>query len=144
MMDERKPMTSFADEELLPAVEAALEQRIVALERMPSKYRTRFAIEELNVETIAGERYEMLIKYVGREDLIDSADRAKPTFLFDPQREIRVYRDILASARLGTPRPYACATNWKWIVLERFKGVELYQVGEIEAWQRAAEWLAEM
>lgn len=121
---------------------------IASIERKPSAYRTSFAIEELDVALNDGTRLPLLVKYVGRDDLLDAAQRAKPSFLYDPVREIAVYQSVLADSGLGTARCYAtradAAAGQYWLILEKFDGVELYQVGEIAVWERAAEWLARM
>src|SRR5437763_1558264 len=52
----------------------------------------------------------------------------------------------LAPRRLGTATCYGAVVDERlgryWLFLERVAGVELYQVGELSTWQRAACWLA--
>src|SRR5205814_2079494 len=62
----------------------------------------------------------------------------------DPLREIEVYRSVLAGAGLGTAKLYAADVERSWLVLEKVEGVELYQIGELDPWQRALRWLARM
>jgi aminoglycoside phosphotransferase (APT) family kinase protein len=73
---------------------------------------------------------------------------AKPVFLYDPLREIEVYRSVLAGANLGAPRYYGSVVEPErdrfWLFVEKVEGRELYQVGELEEWELAARWLAVM
>jgi len=80
--------------------------------------------------------------------LAPDARRIRPAFVYDPAREILVYRTLLAGAGLGTATCYGsrldAANDRYWLFLEKVDGVELYQVGEIAAWQAAAAWLARL
>jgi len=55
---------------------------------------------------------------------------------------------VLAGHRLGTAACYGAVVDRPrgryWLFLERVPGIELYQVGELEVWQRVAAWLAGM
>jgi hypothetical protein len=121
-------------------------RQLVALHARPSAYRTSFAIDELEIELDGGQIVRLLRKDLGRAALHESARAAKPEFLYDPMREIEVYRNVFADARLGTPRCYAsvvdAAQGRYWLFLEQVPAVELYQVGDLAAWQDAARWLA--
>lgn len=140
------------------ALHAALEEalgrrsgqrrRVIRLERRPSIYSTSFAIEELDVRLDDDTSLRLLYEDLSRHALLVDARQAKPTFLYDPLREIETYRSILGSNRLGTPICYGIIvesrTERYGLLLEKVPGVELYQVGDLATWQRVAEWLAIM
>ncbi|MCW2964545.1 MAG: hypothetical protein JWO17_1797 [Actinomycetia bacterium] len=118
-----------------------LGRQVTTVERSPSPYRTSFPLEELRVELADGTRLQLVRKDLRRSALGAIAHRVKPEFLHDPGREIEAYR-LLAGRRLGTPAYYGAGRGW--ILLEKVPGVELAQVGELEAWRRAARWLARL
>jgi hypothetical protein len=140
------------------ALHAALEEalgrrwgqrrRVVRLERRPSIYSTSFAIEELDVRLDDDTSFRLLYKDLSRRALLEDARHAKPTFLYDPLREIETYRSILGPNRLGTPICYGAIVEPPaeryGLLLEKVPGVELYQVGDLATWRRVAEWLAIM
>jgi aminoglycoside phosphotransferase len=141
--------------EVRAGLEDALRERrgsetaITAFERRPSRYRTSFPIEELDVELASGESLELLFKDLSRESLGDTALSAKPADLYDPMREIEVYERLLPFA--GVAGPPACpatvvdpSAGRYWLFIERVKGVELYQVGNRGTWEYVAGWLAGM
>jgi Ser/Thr protein kinase RdoA (MazF antagonist) len=141
--------------ELTAALERALAAsrgesvRLEQLERRPCPYRTSFALEELDVVLTGGERLRLMFKDIGESGLDPRARAAKPAFLYDPLREIEAYRDLLAPAGgLGTPAFHGAdvdaAAGRHWLFIENVAGAVLWQVGEIEVWQRAARWLARM
>lgn len=118
-----------------------LGRQVTTVERSPSPYRTSFPLEELRVELADGTRLQLVRKDLRRSALGMIAHRVKPAFLHDPGREIEAYR-LLAGRRLGTPAYYGAGRGW--ILLEKVPGVELAQIGELEAWRRAAQWLARL
>ena len=140
------------------ALHAALEEalgrrpgrrrRLVRLERRPSIYSTSFAIEELDVRLDDDTSLRILYKDLSRHALLEDALQAKPTFLYDPMREIDTYRSILGPSGLGTPICYGAIVEPPaeryGLFLEKVPGVELYQVGDLATWRRVAEWLAIM
>jgi aminoglycoside phosphotransferase (APT) family kinase protein len=130
------------------AAHFGVHRRIARLERSPSPYRSSFWLEELDVRLEDGSVLKLMFKDLGRHALLESAQRAKPAFLYDPLREIETYRLLLEPARIGTPILYGAAVNEQmgryWLFLERVTGVELYQVGDIATWHAVAKWLARM
>jgi hypothetical protein len=122
--------------------------RVLELSRRPFPYETSFAIDELDARLADGETLELLVKDVGRAGLSDLAASAKPTFALDQEREIVVYRDLLAGSRLSTPRfvgaSIAPDASRRWLFLERIGGEVLTDVGEISVWQQSAAWAAEL
>jgi len=83
---------------------------------------------------------------LNRTHLTDAARRIKPKFLYDPRREIEIYRSVLAPQDLGTPTYYGSVADDKagyyWLFLERVAGLELRLIGDFDVWKQAARWLA--
>jgi len=138
-----------SDAELLAALGPCLGAAIAGLERRPSAYSSSFKMEELDVRLgprDGGRTLEMLFKDLGHQGMLDGARRAKPSFLYEPLREIETYRKILAPERLGTATCYGAvadaAAGRYWLFLEKVPGRELYQEGDLAVWQQAARWLA--
>ena len=121
---------------------------IAGLERRPCAYRTSFALEELDVALADGTRLRLMLKDLSRAALHEDALAAKPEFLYDPMREIDVYRDLLDGAGLGTAEYYGSSIDpardrW-WLFIENVVGDALWQIGEFDVWEEAARWLARM
>jgi Phosphotransferase enzyme family len=113
------------------------------LRRRPFEYRSSAPLIELEVD----ER-PLLLKDLSPGGLTERTRAAKLDFMHDPRREIEVYRSLLEGADLGTPALVASAVDPEreryWLVVEKVRGTELYQVGELERWQQAAKWLARL
>jgi thiamine kinase-like enzyme len=124
------------------------QRRIVSLERRPCPYRTSFSLEELDAVLDDGTSLQLMFKDLSEAALTDGARDVKPSFLYDPLREIEAYRAILAPAELGTPTYYGAAIEHErgryWLFLENVPGIVLWQIGELTAWKDAARWLAAM
>jgi len=124
------------------------KRRVVKLVRRPSPYRTSFSLEELDAVLDDGATLQLMIKDLSQAGLTNGVRNVKPSFLYDPLREIEAYRAILAPAALGTPIYYGAAVDHEreryWLFLENVPGVVLWQVGELAAWEAAARWLATM
>jgi aminoglycoside phosphotransferase (APT) family kinase protein len=140
-------MSRVATDELVAALEPAVG-RIGRLDRRASEYCSSYTLEELDVELAGGAILQLMFKDLGRESLLGGARAAKPDFLYDPRREIEVYRRLLASQRLGTAACYAAVCDESagryWLFLERVDGLALKHTGELDAWQAAARWLARL
>jgi hypothetical protein len=143
-------LRASGDEEVREALERALGEvrgepaAVTQLSRRPFAYETSFALDALDVALASGERLALLVKDVGPVGLSAEAAAAKPADTLGPEREITVYRDLLAPAGLSTPRFYGAAVDpglerW-WLFLERVEGEVLTDVGEIDAWCEAAAW----
>lgn len=142
------------DAEVREALQRALSEtrgapaEIAELTRRPFAYETSFAIDELDVRLAGGERLALVVKDVGAAGLSAEAAATKPADTLDPDREISVYRDLLDSRRLGTPRFHGAVAdpgqNRRWIFLERVEGEVLTDVGEIGGWCEAAAWAARL
>jgi hypothetical protein len=144
--------TRWATDDLQAELERALRgrlgagTRIAGLKRRPSRYRTSFPIEELDVRLTTGEALALVFKEVSREALEDHAQDAKPDFMHDPMREIEVYERLLPAAGVEVAASYGAVADKErgryFLFLERVAGVELYQVGRRETWEHVARWLA--
>jgi hypothetical protein len=137
------------DVSLRSAVERALNpypRRIVSIRREPSPYRASCRLEQLRIRYDTGDPLDIIFKDLGFDGLSDEAKRIRPQFVYDPRREIEVYRDLLPGAPEGTPFCYGFVMDEHseryWLFLERVAGRELYQIGDLSLWQEAARWLA--
>jgi len=117
---------------------------VTRLVQRPSQFATSYALHELDVELADGTRLELMLKDLGRDAPGASAREIKPPFLYDPLREIEVYTELLAPAGIETPICYAALAERRWLVLERVRGVELYQVEPRSTWEHVARRLADM
>lgn len=120
-------------------LEQSLGRPVASIGRKPYSYRTSHQIDELEVVLADGAQMALLLKDLRRSELEPAARLAKPEFLHNPHRELEAYR-LLADAGLGTPICYDAGDHW--LLLEKVQGVELWQLGELEAWVAAARWLA--
>src|SRR5207248_2173685 len=88
----------------------------------------------------------MVFKDLGPGAMLADARRAKPPFLFDPAREIEVYRDVLDPLRIQSARLYGWlideVTARYWLFIERVPGRPLNQVGDWDTWLLTARLLA--
>jgi phosphotransferase family enzyme len=138
-----RPVHEAGDDEL---AEASGAREIVR--RRPSAFRSSAPIVEVEARFGDGRLLTLVIKDLARGSQTPRLRRAKPGFLYDPLREIEVYRDVLAAAGLGTPELHGALIDPKrdryLLALEKVDGIELYQVGEVEVWQDAMRWLARM
>jgi hypothetical protein len=119
---------------------------IVSVDRRPSPYASSFPVEEVDVRFADGFALQMVVKDLSPDAMPDAARRARPAFLYDPRREIEVYRWILPHAPQGTATWYGAVTSAAarryWLFLERVRGLELRHVGALSIWEEAARWVA--
>ena len=122
--------------------------RVAAMERRMSQYCSSFMLEELDVTLDDGTELALLLKDLSPGSLFGGAVKVKPSFIYDPEREIRTYQRILARHRVGTATCYGAVVEPErarfWLLLERLAPVHLWQQGEIEVWTHTAAWLAGM
>jgi hypothetical protein len=120
---------------------------IARLIRQPSAYRSSFPLEELQVHFSDGGFLALVFKDLAWQGLTEEGRRTKPRFLYNPRREIEIYRNVLAARGLGTAACFGTVADAGldryWLFLEKVRAVELYQVGEFGVWQQVARWLAE-
>src|SRR5262245_17272123 len=121
--------TASADDDALrAAVEQAVAEHfpgtVTEFRRRPSAYRTSFALEELDVTFSSGERMTLIFKDLSRHSL-GPAEPAKPAAVYDPLREIEIYRS-LTPLDLGTAKCYGAvadaAAGRYWLFLEKVAG----------------------
>ncbi len=109
----------------------------------PFEYRSSAPMVELEADGRT-----LLLKDLSPSALTDRARAAKLDFLHDPRRELEVYRSLLDGAELGTAELAAAVSDSEhdrhWLVVEKVRATELYQVGEIEPWQEAMRWVARL
>ena len=124
------------------------KRTIVGLDRRPSPYRSSRRLDELAVRFKDGESMRVLMKDLSPRGLLNSARRARPQFLCDPQRELNTYRSILPGAPPGTPAWYGTVVNGtanrSWLLLEDVEGEQLSQVGTLSAWKKTAAWIGRL
>ncbi len=120
------------------------ECSIVSFSRRPHPRRSSFVLEELDVELHGGDRFSVVFKNIGPDALLSLADRGRTAVDYDPECEIRAYRDVL-SPDLGTPACYGAELDPPkgryWLFLEKVVGMELVDIGEFARWEEAAQWL---
>jgi len=125
----------------------ALERRIVALDRQPVPTCSSFALEELEVRLDDDSALQLIFKDISQQGMLDAARHVKPSFLYDPLREIETYRVLLAPSGLGMATYYGAVVDQPagryWLFLEKVSGLELYYV-DFPIWQQVARWLAAM
>jgi Ser/Thr protein kinase RdoA (MazF antagonist) len=119
---------------------------ITRLARKLSEYLSSFTLEELDVALDDGTRLSLIFKDLGWEGLLPDARRVKPAFLYNPLREIEIYRGVLAGNGLGTATCYGAVVDpgagRYWLFLERVRGLRLSDVGAFATWERVARHLA--
>ena len=85
---------------------------------------------------------KLIFKDLSPASLLAEAKNARPLFVYEPLREIEMYRSVLAPRRLGTAKYFASVADEPevrfWLFLERVPGVELYQVEDTSAWEAVA------
>jgi len=121
---------------------------VAHLERRISEYCSSFIIEELDVTLGDGTKLELIFKDLSKAALLTNAGQIKPTFVYNPLREIDTYRRVLSQHQLGTPLFYGAFVDPEeklyWLFLERVKPVLLWQMGDLDFWLETARWLAGM
>jgi Ser/Thr protein kinase RdoA (MazF antagonist) len=119
---------------------------VVGLSRRPYRYATSAPLEEIRVSLDGGGEMVLILKDLARERLLGDAPRTKPPFLYEPRREIETYRRLIGPEGIGPGCFGAVADDHAsryWVLIEKVPGVELWQVGELEVWERVATWLGE-
>src|SRR4029450_11734663 len=120
---------------------------IVQLGRRVCPYASSFPVEEIDVRFADGSELQLVMKDLSFGAMSESARRVRPEFLYEPRREIQVYRWILPYAPPGTATSYGAVTNPTtrryWLFLERVDGLELRHVGAFSIWERTARWIAQ-
>jgi len=117
--------------------------RAISSRRYP--YASSFRLDELTVEMDDGERVLLIRKDFARSEMLADARMHRPTSMEDPSREIETYRRILVGAGIG-PRCLVTVADPTaaqfWLITEKVRGVELWQVGDLGVWEDVLRWLA--
>lgn len=141
--DERPVLHRYLEEAL--ARRYGVFRRIDSLGQRRCPYMSSFKLDEFDVQLEDATRVRLVMKDLSRDSMIEDARRARPDFLCDAEREIKVYRSVLPHGPAGTAQWYeGSATTGDqrhWLLLERVGGPPLWQVGRISAWKRAAAWI---
>ena len=126
----------------------ARDLRIERLDRRISEYCSSFIIEELDITLDDGTTHALIVKDLSPAALTEGGGGIKPSFFYEPMREIETYRRVLATHRLGTATYYGAVVQEEckryWLFLERVPPGLLWQQGDIEVWKLVARWLAGM
>jgi len=121
-------------------------RRAAHLERRPSKFGSSYELDEIDARLDDGSVLPLIWKATARRSLNPEAIDAKPEFLYDPLREIEVYRRLLLPDDLGTATCYGVVADRErdryGLLLARVAGLNLTFVGDVAVWQEAARWLA--
>jgi aminoglycoside phosphotransferase (APT) family kinase protein len=137
-----------SDRDLRSALEDVLRRRVLTMTRRPNDYGSSYAIEDVELTFEGGRPLSLVFKDVAASALNAAAGGAKPAGLLDPDREIAAYRHVLGPARLGVPDCYGAVAEPEdgryWLFLEAVDGVPLWQATQLDAWDGAARWLADL
>jgi thiamine kinase-like enzyme len=121
-------------------------RRVSSVICLPSPNRSSFVVNDLDVRLDDGTTLELVAKAAHWDALSAEARRAKPRFLWDPERERASYEAILSPRLIGSARYFgSCGRSGaRYLLLERINGTPLWQHGDRDAWREAARWLARM
>src|SRR5688500_10180737 len=100
----RSEVFSFVGKAL--STHPAIGKKLVRLNCQLYDYHSSFAIEELTADFEDGSQLALLLKNLSPEALMPGARQTRPHFYYCPDREIAVYRDILAHTAIGTATCY--------------------------------------
>ncbi|MBI1176476.1 phosphotransferase [bacterium] len=122
--------------------------RLIDWRRRLSRYSSSCPIENLQVSVRPGGELRMVLKDSSPGSLMSTARKVRPHAIYDPMREIEIYRTTLRDLNLGTATCYGAICSDEngryWLLLERVDGPLLWQVGAARMWAEAARWLARM
>ena len=141
--------TAVSDDDLVRVVDTWLAREgrrtsVVALRRRSWEYATSALLELVTTTEDDGTERHLVLKHLGRHTLTEKARRAKPSFAIDPQREIEVYRRILAPLHVGPGLVGFSISPQRgphWLLIEHVPGFRLSEAGEVGVWMAVARWL---
>jgi len=120
---------------------------IADLRTRPYPYATSFRLDEVTIDFEDGGREVLILKDFDRESMLPDASLHRPVEADQGHHEIETYRRVLAPAGLG-PRCQAAVADASipryWLLTERVRGVELWQIGDITVWECVVRWLAQL
>jgi hypothetical protein len=141
-------MQSADEGALRSCIEAVVSERfpnesrgIESVERKRSKFSSFYASDVVTVRLTDGEEFRVFLKDFG------SFHHPKDTMKERREREVVVYRDLLADAGLDTARYLGSVRDESrgrfWLLLEFVEGLPVSHL-EFEDWVPPAEWLGRM
>jgi hypothetical protein len=117
---------------------AASPSAIAGIEQQRSKFSSFYAADVITVRLTAGQAFKVFLKNFG------SFHHAKDTMQARREREVIVYRDVLAGAPLDTPKYYGSVWDESqdrfWLLLEFVEGLPMSHF-EFDDWLPPAGWL---
>jgi hypothetical protein len=120
-------------------------RQVARLDRRPCPSASSFRMEEVDLRFDDGASQRLVLKDLRIDGLSPDARRSRPAFICEPQREVRAYRRVLASAPAGAATCHGtvgdASSDGQWLVLERVDGIELCQVGAFPTWELVAAWI---
>ena len=122
-------------------------RRVSRVTSVPSPNRSSFVVDDIDVCFDDGTTLELVAKAAHWDGLSPEGRRAKPRFLWDPERERASYEALLSPRQIGSARyfgSYVDPSGERYLLLERITGTPLWQHGDLDAWREAARWLARM
>ena len=132
---------------LRAGLEEALGRDVAVLARSPLADASSFPVERLEV-VAGGERLSLVFKDFSPDSRPGRGTLAKPTLVIDPGREIEAYRQVLGPAAVDAPRCHGSIHDPDggrfWLFLEHVRGELLWRIGDLEVWEAAARWLADL
>ena len=123
------------------------DRRVRSVTCLPSANQSSFVVNDLDVRLDDGTTLALVAKAACWDGLSPEGRRAKPRFLWDPERERASYEAILSPRRIGSARyfgSYVSRSGARYLLLERLAGTPLWQHGDLDAWRQAARWLARL
>jgi hypothetical protein len=140
-LDDAQQVLRSCLEPIVAKLFAGRPSRIEAIERKRSEFSSFYASDIITVRLASGDEFKVFLKDFG------SFHHVKDTMKERREREIVVYRDVLADARLGTAQYYGSvrdeAAGRFWLLLEFVEGLPISHL-EFEDWVPAAGWLGRM
>jgi hypothetical protein len=122
-------------------------RRVSRVTSVPSPNRSSFVVDDVDVRFDDGTTLQLVAKAAHWDGLSPEGRRAKPRFLWDPERERASYEALLSPRQIGSARyfgSYVDPSGERYLLLERITGTPLWQHGDLDAWREAARWLARM
>src|SRR5207249_4326179 len=118
---------------------------ITAIHRGRSEYSSSYECAIISVQLANGEQFKVFLKDFGFSHIPKTEPHRRR------ERELRVYRDLLAGAEaeLGTARYYGCVWDGDerngqegrhWLLLEHMEGTEV-RYCDFRYWVEAVRWL---
>ena len=119
----------------------AAPSAIASIEQKRSQFSSLYAADVITVRLTGGKEFKVFLKNFG------SFHHAKDTMEQRREREVIVYRDVLAGSDLDTPKYYGSVWDESqdrfWLLLEFVEGLPMSHFG-FDDWLPPAGWLGRM